>query len=63
MEMLHGTFISKLLIIRYEIKMQKFYSPDAHSETCQTSKMELFAITVHGFQSSAVFAKRSIVDF
>ena len=35
----------------------------AHSKPCQTSKMELSAKIVNGFQSLTIFAKSSILDF
>ena len=36
--------------------------PEAHSETCQTSKVERFAKIVHGFSSLTIFARNSILD-
>ena len=32
-------------------------SPEVYSEPSQTSKMELFAKTINGFQPSTIFAK------
>ena len=34
--------------------------PDAHSEPCQTSKMELFGKMVRDFQSLTIFEKSSM---
>ena len=35
---------------------------EAYSETCQTSKMELFATIVNGFQPLNISAKSSFLD-
>ena len=37
-------------------------NPEAYSEPCQTSKMELFAKIVNGFSYLNIFAKSSISD-
>ena len=37
-------------------------APEAHSEPCQTSKMECFAKIVHGLTPLTIFAERSILD-
>ena len=36
--------------------------PEAHSEPCHTSKMELFAKIVNGSQTSSILAKNYILD-
>ena len=38
------------------------FSPEAYSETSRTSKMELFAKKVNGFQHLTVFVKSSILS-
>ena len=36
--------------------------PETHFESIQTSKMELFAVIVHGFQPLTIFARSFILD-
>ena len=43
------------------LKIFCFRSPDAYSDPCQTSNMELFGKVIAGFWPLTVFAKSSIL--
>ena len=54
--------LSSLSLLFNLYSIIKILSTEAHSEACQTCKVELFAKLVTGFQPLNVFAKCSILD-
>ena len=48
---------------RWKVAQNSRLYTEADSEPCQTSKMELLANIVTGFQPSIVFVKTSLFDF
>ena len=47
----------------WEVAQNSRLCTEADLETCQTSKMELLANIVNGFQPSIIFVKTSLFDF
>ena len=59
------TFKAKALRFSINFWSKTFAKMDcfeAYSEPCQTSKIELFAKIVNGFQPLTIFAKSSVLD-
>ena len=54
--------LSSLSLLFNLYSIIKILSTETHSEACQTSKVELFAKLVTGFQPLNVFTKCSILD-
>ena len=47
----------------WEVAQNSRLCTEADSEPCQTSKMELLANIVNGFQPSIIFVKTTLFDF
>ena len=55
--------MEKFLKSTWKVAQNSRLCREADSEPCQTSKMELLANIVTGFQPSIVFVKTSLFDF
>ena len=55
--------MEKFLKSTWKVAQNSRLCREADSEHCETSKMELLANTVYGFQPSIIFVKTSLFDF